>query len=69
MIFTAPLTDKNSLEMIELSTINKDSLDQVSSCSNTGSIRDYAYLNSRENSLELIELFSTNKASLVGFFQ
>ena len=37
----------------------------VSSCSNTGSIRDDPYWTSRENSLELIELSSINKVSLV----
>jgi hypothetical protein len=45
---------ENSLELIELSSINKVSLVQVSSCSNTGSIRD-----------KLIELSSINKVSLV----
>ena len=34
---------KNRLELIELSSINKVSLVQVSSCSNTGSIRDDPY--------------------------
>ena len=57
---------KTSLELIELSRrINKVTLVQVSSCSNTGSIRDYPYWTSRKNSLELIELSSTNKVSLV----
>jgi hypothetical protein len=37
----------------------------VSSCGNTGSIRDDSYWTSRENSLELIELSSINKVSLV----
>ena len=42
MIFTGPL--ENSLELIELSSINKVSqLVLVSSCSNTGSIRDVPY--------------------------
>jgi hypothetical protein len=36
--------------------------------SNTGSIRDYPYLTSRENSSELIELSSINKVSLVYVF-
>jgi mitogen-activated protein kinase organizer 1 len=40
----------------------------VSSCSNTGSIRDDPYWTSRENSLELIELSSINKVSLVHLF-
>ncbi len=51
--------------MIELSSINKVSLVKVSSCSNTGSIRDDPYWTSRESSLELIELSSINKVSLV----
>ena len=38
------------------------SLVYVSSCSNTGSIRDDPYWTSRKNSLELIELSSINKA-------
>ena len=50
---------------MELSSINKVSLVLVSSCSNTGSIRDDPYLISRENSLELIEVSSINKVSLV----
>ncbi len=37
----------------------------VSSCSNTGSIRDDPYWISRKNSLELIKLSSINKVSLV----
>jgi hypothetical protein len=45
--------------------MNKVSLVQVSSCSNTGSIRDDSYWTSWENSLELIELSSINKVSLV----
>ena len=58
---------KNSLELIELSSINKVSLVKVSSCGNTGSTRDYPYWASRKNSLELIELHpcSINKVSLV----
>ena len=55
----------NSLELIELSSITKVSLVQVSSCSKTGSIRDDPYWISRKNSLELIELSSMNKVSLV----
>ena len=39
----------------------------VSSCSNTGSIRDDPYWTSGKNSLELIELSSINKVSLVKF--
>ncbi len=56
---------KNSLELIELSSINKVSLDWISPSSNTGSIRDDPYWTSRKNSLELIELSSINKISLV----
>ena len=50
---------ENSLELIELSSINIVSLVlvYVSSCSNTGSTRDDPYWTSRENSLELTELF------------
>ena len=44
---------KNSLELIELSSINKVSLDYVSS---TGSTRDDPYLTYGKNSLELIEI-------------
>ena len=55
----------NSLELIELSSISKASLVQVSSCSNIGSIRDDSYWTSTNNSLELIELSSINKVSLV----
>ena len=53
------------LELIELYSVNKVSLVWVSSCSNTGSIRDDPYWSSRKNSLELIELSSINKISLV----
>ena len=55
---------KNSLELIELSSINRGSLVQVSSWSNTGSIRDDPYWTSRKNSLELIESSNINKVSL-----
>ena len=58
------ISRNNSLELIELSSINKVSLVQVSSCSNTGSIRDDPYWTFRKNSLELIELSSINKVSL-----
>jgi hypothetical protein len=51
--------------MMKLSSINKVSLVWVSSCNNTGSIRDNPYWTSRKNSLELIELSSINKVSLV----
>ena len=56
---------ENSLELIGLFSINKVSLVQVSSCSNTESIRDDPYWTSRKNSLELIELSNVNKVSLV----
>ena len=48
---------KNSLELIEISSINKVSLVYVSLCSNTGSIRDDLRWTSTKNSLELIELY------------
>ena len=48
-----------------VSSLNKVSLVSVSSCINTGSIRDDAYWISGKNSLELTELSSTNKVSLV----
>ena len=56
---------KNCLELTDLSSINIVSLVWVSSCSNTGLIRDDRYWTSRKKSLELIELFSVNKVSLV----
>ena len=56
---------KNSLELMERSSINKVSLIKISSCSHTGSVRDDPYWISRKNSLELIELSSINKVSLV----
>ena len=43
--------------------MNKVSLVWVSSCSNTGSIRDDPYWTSRKNSLVLVELSSINKFS------
>ena len=53
---------KNSLELIELSSINKVSLVQVFSHCNTGSKRDDdPCWTSTKNSLELIELSSVNK--------
>ena len=45
--------------------MNSVNLVWVSSCSDTGSIRDDSYWTSRKNSLELIELSSINKVSLV----
>ena len=56
---------KNSLELIELASMNKVSLVEVSSCSNTGSIRDDPHWTSRKNSLELMKLSCINKVSLV----
>ena len=53
---------EDSLELIELSNINKVSL-EGSSCSNTRSMDD-SYWTSREDSLELIELSNINKVSL-----
>ena len=52
------LPRESSSELIELSCINKVSLVKVSSCSNTGSMRDDPFWTSRKNSLELIELSS-----------
>ena len=49
---------EKSLELIELSNINKVSLFSVSSCSNTGSIRGDPYWTSRKDNLKLIELSS-----------
>ena len=46
---------ENSLELIELSSINKVSLAWVPFCSNTESIRDDPYWTSRKTNLELIE--------------
>ena len=54
---------KNSLELMELYTINKVSLVNVYSWSNSGSIRDDPYRTSK-NSLELKKLSSINKVSL-----
>ena len=59
------ISRKNSIEVIDLSSINKVSSVWVSSSDNTGSIRDDPYWTSRNNSLELIELSSINKVSLV----
>ena len=56
---------RNSLELIELTRINKVSLVLVSCCSNNGLIKDDPNLTSGKNSLELIELSSINKVSLV----
>ena len=47
----------------QLSGINTVSLVYVSSCSNTGSIRDDPYWTSRKNSLEQMELSSTNEVT------
>ena len=59
------ISRKNSLELIELSSINKVSLIQVSFCSCTESLRDDRYWTSMKNSLELMWLSSINKVSLV----
>ncbi len=59
------ISEENSLELKQLFCINKVSLVWVSSCGNTGSIRDDPYWISGETSLELIELSSINKVSLV----
>ena len=64
MILTGPL-ERTVYSSQELSSVNKFSLVQVSSCSNTALIRDDPYWTSRKNSLELIELSSINKVSLV----
>ena len=51
------------MELIELFSINNVILVQVSSCSNSGTIRDDPYYwTSKKNSLELIDryLFSIN---------
>ena len=63
-IFHGPL-GLGRTELIELSSINKVSLVWVSSCNNTGSIRDDPYWIPRKNSLKLIEPSSINKVSLV----
>ncbi len=62
MFLTEPLREQFRTDTIELSSINKISLVQVSSCSNTGSIKDVPYWTSRKNSLELVELSSINKS-------
>ena len=56
---------ENSLEVIELSTINKISLVQVFSCRNSVSIGDNPYWTPGKNGLELMELSSINKVDLV----
>ena len=58
MIFRHATCDASSLKI-------KESLVEVSCCSNTRSIRDDPYWISTKNSLELIELRSINKFSLV----
>ena len=62
--------DLLNLQYVSLTVQNRKSivslvLVQVSSCSNTGSIRDDPYWTSRKNSLELIELSSINIVSLI----
>ena len=51
--------------MVELSSINKVSLAQVFSCSNTALITDDLYWNSMKDSLELVELSIVYKVILV----
>ena len=55
----------DSLELVELFSMNKVRLVQVSSFSNTGPARGDPYWTSRKNSLELVEISSINKVSLV----
>ena len=64
-VFRAVYQRMNSLELIELSSINKVCLVHVFPCSNTGSTRDDPYWASRKNSLKMTELSSINKVSLV----
>ena len=52
------ISRKNTLELIELSSVNKVNLALVSSCSNTGSTRDDPNWISKKNSLDLIDLSS-----------
>jgi hypothetical protein len=65
MILTGPLGRTVYRNDRAIYSINKVSLVYVSSCSNTGSVRDDPYWTSRENSIELIKLSSINKVSLV----
>ena len=46
----------NRLELIELSSVDKVGLIQISSCNNIGTIKYDLNWTSRSNSLELIEL-------------
>ena len=62
---TKPLRNEISLQIHIANCLNKVSSVYVSSCTNTGSIRDDLYWTSRKNSLELIELSSIKKVSLV----
>jgi hypothetical protein len=48
-------------------TLSNTACFSVSSCGNTGSIRDDPYWTSTKNSLELIELSSINKVHSVSF--
>ena len=63
MTLTGP--NENSLELIDLSSLNRISLVQVSFCNKTGPTGDDPYWTSRKNSLELLDLSSINKVSLV----
>jgi hypothetical protein len=55
---------KNSLELVELSSINKVSLVQVFFCCNTGSIRNLTG-SLGKNGLEVTELSNIHKVYLV----
>ena len=59
-VFASDAFEENSSSMTILNSVRCS----VSSCSNTGSIRDDLYWTSSKNSLELIELSSKNKVSL-----
>ena len=60
MILTRP-SRNNNLQLIKLFSANKVTLVEVSSCSNTGSIRDDPYRISTKNSSELVEQSSINR--------
>ena len=56
---------KNSLDLIELSSLNKVSLVYVSFCSNTGARRHDPWWPSKKNSLELVGLSSRYTETIV----
>jgi hypothetical protein len=58
------ISKENSLELIELSSINKVSLVSVSSCSNTGSIRDDPYTGSLGRTVSSVSVSSCMKDNL-----